>query len=118
MKSSRVHRFLAVITVFVLLIGGLNLLRQLPGRKNRAANRRLIQAILHNATAEAKEALTAGADPNVEMEGMAWTDFAHPLTEALTREGDLHLRDTPLLLTMDCLVKRDAKAVRNANHSI
>lgn len=122
MKSNTFrHRLLRVSVVYSLIMAllfGWLMLKRPPAAKNPAANRRLVQAILHNDTEEVRAALKAGADPNIEMEGSSWSDFIHPLASTLTGVGDTHLNDTPFLLTLDSLVKRDANAVRSNNTDI
>ncbi|MCW3099790.1 MAG: Ankyrin [Chthonomonadaceae bacterium] len=121
MKSSTLRRVVLGLGGYSvglgLIVGGLMLMRP-PPPKNPAASRRLVQAILHNDTAEVKAALKAGADPNDEMEGSSWSDLVHPITNAMKGDRDQHLYDTALLLTMDCLVKRDPKAVNPQNKDI
>lgn len=86
---------------------GPTLLRKIAPFPYSAGNRQLNAAILRNDTPGVKAALTAGADPNTEVEGWEWTDGVHPLTAAMQGDIHRHLRDTPLLLTMDSLVPRN-----------
>src|SRR5579862_5126232 len=87
------------------------LLRKIIPFPYSAANRQLNAAILRNDTAGVKAALKAGADPNTETEGWSWLDGAHPFAALMTVDIHQHRRDTPLLMTMDSLVKRDPKAI-------
>ncbi len=109
--SKRVRILAAAGSVMVLAMFGPLVWRVVTvGGSRLAANRRLINAVLRNDTEGVRAALKSGADPNAEMEGWAFTDFVHPLTNAMTGDLKKHLRDTPLLLVMDCVEKRDLKA--------
>ena len=112
-KQKRV-RYLTIYLCFlaVLVLGPPMWHRATVSSTQEAKNQLLFTAILHNDTAAVKAAIQAGADVNAEMQGWAWTDFVHPLTNAFSGDMSEHLRDTPLLITMDCLVKRDKKAVK------
>jgi hypothetical protein len=102
----------------LMLMFGPTLLRRIAPFPYSPANRKLNDAILRNDTVGVKAALKAGADPNTEMEGWAWTDGVHPFTAAMQGDIHEHLRDTPLLLTMDSLVNRDAKVLKAADQGI
>ena len=103
-------RFLQIyFAIIALIVVGPPLSHNVSVSKpQKTKNQRLFTAILNNDTPEVHAAIRDGADINTEMEGWSWTDFVHPLTNAVSRDMKMHLRDTPLLATLDSLVKRPA----------
>jgi hypothetical protein len=95
----------------LILMFGPTLFKRVVPLPYNAANRQLNAAILRSDTADVKAALKAGADPNTEMEGWAWTDGVFPLVAVINGDIHEHVRDTPLLMVNDSLVERDAKAL-------
>ncbi len=118
MKSFNSSRFMKILMIYFIIFAVVSLWYQKDRLHNHTANQSLINAILHNDTAGVKAALKAGADVNAEMDGFAMTDFVHPLIALEQGDIHMHLRDTPLLLTMDSTVDRDPKAVRSGSHGI
>ena len=109
MNQKRVRFLQIYLVILVVLFAGPRLWHLASTSPNQAKkNKALFDAILRNNTAGVKAAINSGADVNAEMEGWSWTDFVHPMTAAMNGDIHIHLRDTPLLASLDSLIPRAA----------